>query len=89
MSAFSRATTFSVLMGATLLASPLTARAADTIAAAPAAAAMPATVLDSPASPRETVEQRIAELHTSLAITPSQEADRERCFQCEAVPRPR
>ncbi len=70
MSSFPRAMTFSVLMGATLLASPLIARAAD-----PAAAA-PASLQASPAeAPRETVEQRIAELHTSLAITPTQEAD--------------
>jgi hypothetical protein len=75
MSSISRATTFSVLMGATLLASPLIARAADTVAAAPTTVAASATSLANPASPRETVEQRIAELHTSLAITPSEEAD--------------
>jgi hypothetical protein len=71
MSSFHRAITFSVLMGASLLASPLIARAADTVVAA-----APASMQASPAdAPRETVEQRIAQLHTSLAITPSQEAD--------------
>ena len=66
MSSFPRSMTFSVLMGATLLANPLIARAADTSAAAPASMQTNKTE-----APRETVEQRIAELHTSLGITPS------------------
>ena len=70
MSTFSRAITFSVLMGASLLTSPLIARAADSAAAAPGSAQVTPGE-----APRETVEQRIAQLHTSLAITPSQEAD--------------
>ena len=70
MSSFPRSMAFSVLMGATLLANPLIARAADTSAAAPASMQTNKTE-----APRETVEQRIAELHTSLGITPSQEAD--------------
>ncbi len=69
MSLSARTTTFSVLIGAALLASPLIARAADTAAA-------PASMQASRAeAPRETVDQRIADLHTSLAITAGQEAD--------------
>ena len=70
MSSFLRLVTFSVLMGATLLASPLIARAADTVATAPAS--MQASPTE---TPKETVDQRIAQLHASLAITPSEEAD--------------
>ncbi len=70
MSTFSRAITFSVLMGASLLSSPLIARAADSAGAAPAS-----TLVSPSEAPRETVEQRIVQLHTSLAITPSEEAD--------------
>jgi len=55
-------------MGATMLAAPLSARAADSTAPAPAAVAMTA-------STPETVEQRITSLHASLKITPAEETN--------------
>lgn len=70
MSYFARPTTLSVLMGAALLASPLIARAAEPVAAPAAMQATPPEV-----APMETVDQRITDLHASLAITPAQESD--------------
>jgi hypothetical protein len=72
MSSFSRTIAISALMGATILAVPLAAMAADSTATA-ATQAAPATT--APAAPRETVEQRIASLHASLGITAGEEAD--------------
>jgi hypothetical protein len=56
----------SALVGAAMLAGPLSAVAAD--ATPPAATA-------AQEAPRETVEQRITSLHASLAITPAEERD--------------
>jgi hypothetical protein len=70
MSYRARNTTVSILIGAMLLAGPMTARADDPVAPAPA------SIQTAPAeqSPGETVDQRIAALHASLAITAGQEA---------------
>jgi hypothetical protein len=70
MSSFSRTIAMSALMGATMLASPLAAMAAD---GAPPAMAQSAPAIS--AAPRETVEQRISSLHDSLGITAAEEAD--------------
>jgi protein CpxP len=73
---FARSVAIAALMGATMLASPLTARA-DT---ATNAAIQLAQAAQSPAgkgateSKGETVEQRITNLHAALKITPAQEA---------------
>jgi hypothetical protein len=67
MSSFFRTFAMSALMGAGMLASPLTAMAADNVP--PVVAQAP------PAAPRETVEQRISSLHDSLGITAGEEAD--------------
>jgi hypothetical protein len=72
MSSFSRTIAISALIGATTLAGPLAAMAADS-AAATGTQATPATTAQ--AAPRETVEQRIASLHTSLGITAGEESD--------------
>ena len=61
-----RTITIPALLGAMVLASPL---------AAMAAVNTPQTATKTMVTPRETVEQRIATLHTSLAITPGEEAD--------------
>jgi protein CpxP len=77
MPSFSRTIAISALMGATMLATPLTAMAADstTPASPPAQATMPQsqTAAPTPQATRETVEQRIATLHASLQITPAEE----------------
>jgi periplasmic protein CpxP/Spy len=72
MSSFFRTIAMSTVMGATILACPLTAMAADSVTQA-ASQAAPATT--APEAPLETVEMRIASLHASLAITPGEEAD--------------
>jgi LTXXQ motif family protein len=72
MSSFSRTIAMSALVGASMLAGPLTATAADTVAPAATRAAQEATPRE---TPRETIEQRIASLHASLAITAGEEAD--------------
>lgn len=72
MSSLSRSIAMSALLGATVMAGPLSAMAADSTPpavtqTAPAAAAQHAL--------RETIEQRIASLHDSLGITAGEEAD--------------
>jgi protein CpxP len=75
---FARSVAIAVLMGATMLASPLTAARADTAADAAIQLAQ-ATAPQSPAatgptqSKGETVEGRITTLHAALKITPDQE----------------
>ena len=64
MASLSRIIAMSALIGTTILAAPISAIAAD--------ATPPATTQD---VPRETIEQRIASLHASLAITPAEEKD--------------
>src|SRR4029077_10730121 len=74
---FARSVAIGALMGATVLALPLAAARADTVANAPIQLAQAA---QSPAgkgateTKGETVEQRITNLHTALKITPAQEA---------------
>ena len=74
-----RSLAIATLMGATMLASPLTAARADTVTNAATQLAQ-ATTPQSPAAKGatetkgETVEQRIATLHTALKITPDEDA---------------
>jgi hypothetical protein len=68
-----RSLAFTALMGATMLAMPLSARAADNTAPSAQAAATPAP--SAAAMKAETVEERIATLHEDLKITPAEEAD--------------
>ena len=72
MPTFSRTVAMTAWLGATMLASPLTAMAADTVPPA-LNQAEPASAVQQ--SPRETVEQQIASLHASLGITAGEEAD--------------
>ena len=77
---FARSIAIAALLGATMLASPMTAARADSASAAPSRAtqgAVPqATVgAGAMATKPETVEQRITSLHTALKITPPEEAD--------------
>ena len=74
-----RSFAFAALMGATMLAAPLTAARADP----PTVKTVQGTSQAMPASPAgaaatvakgETVEQRIATLHTALKITPDEDA---------------
>jgi periplasmic protein CpxP/Spy len=67
------------LMGATMLAGPLTATRAESAANAPiqqaqAAAPQNRAATRATQTKGETVEQRIAELHTALRITPAQDS---------------
>ncbi len=76
---FTRSVAIAALMGATMLASPLTAARADTATNAPIQLAQAAAPQSQPAAgatetKAETVEQRITSLHTSLQITPNEEA---------------
>jgi protein CpxP len=75
MSSFSRTITISTLMGAAMLASPLTVMAADSTAPVSPQATMSKgeAASPTPAATRETVEQRITTLHESLKITPAEE----------------
>jgi len=66
-----RSVAIAALLGTTLLAGPLAAQPAAIVAAAPAAQSA-ATATD---SRPETVEQRIASLHTALKITAGEEAN--------------
>ncbi len=59
----------SALMGATFLSAPLNAQPQTE------QAAMQRSDTQSPATVRETVDQRISNLHMALQITPGQEAD--------------
>ncbi len=75
---FVRSFAIAVLMGATMLVSPLTAARADSANTAPSqTAATPQTKVAAGAmgTKAETVEQRIASLHAALKITPQEEAD--------------
>jgi len=72
MSSFSRTIAMSALLGAMIVASPLTAMAAGSV---PSADIQAAQATAAKTSPRETVEQRIASLHASLGITAGEEAD--------------
>ncbi len=77
-----RSVAIAALMGATMLASPLTAARADGAATAPiqlAQAATPPAQTTAPGAAKktrgETVELRIAKLHRELKITPDEEAN--------------
>ena len=82
---FARSAAIAALMGATILAGPLTAARADTVASAalqlaqaapqnPAAAgATQSKAAGTTQSKGETVEERIKDLHAALRITPDQE----------------
>jgi hypothetical protein len=75
-----RSVAIAALMGATMLASPLTAARADGVSAAPmqlAQAAAPSHHAAAGATQMkgETVEQRITSLHAALKITPDEEAN--------------
>jgi protein CpxP len=76
---FNRSIAIAALMGATILAGPLTAARADTVANAAfqlAQATTPQTQAGAAATATkgETVEQRISTLHTALKITPDEDA---------------
>jgi hypothetical protein len=73
-----RAVAIAALMGATMLASPLTAAPANGVAGAPTQPAQAAAPKKSAAAGAtegkpETVEQRIISLHSALDITPAEE----------------
>jgi protein CpxP len=75
---FARSVAIAALMGATTLASPLSAARADTatnaaIQLAQAAAPQNPAATGATEGQGETVEQRITTLHTALKITPGQE----------------
>jgi protein CpxP len=77
---FVRSVAIATLLGATMLASPLTAARADSASTAPshmtqAAAPQKKVAAGAMATKAETVEQRISSLHTALKITPQEEAD--------------
>ena len=75
---FARPVAIAALMGATMLATPLSAARADSAVKAPIQLAQ-APNTQSPAAkgatqgPSVTVEQRIKDLHTALKITPNEE----------------
>ena len=76
---FSRSVAIAALMGATMLAGPLTAARAASAANVPIQLAQAAAPQHRAAAAAiqtkgETVEQRIAELHTALQITPGQDS---------------
>jgi hypothetical protein len=76
---FARSIAIAALMGATMLATPLSAARADTAGNAViqlAQAASPKSGAGAAATETkgETVEQRITELHAALKIAPDQEA---------------
>jgi periplasmic protein CpxP/Spy len=79
-----RSVAVAALLGATMLASPLsTARAAPPAStpmpsaqtAAPASPPAASAATSTPATKGETVEERITSLHTALQITPNEEAN--------------
>ena len=68
-----------LLLGATMLAGPLSAARADSARApafqlAQASAPQSEAAAESAATPQDTVEQRITSLHAELGITPDQDA---------------
>jgi periplasmic protein CpxP/Spy len=73
---FARSVAIAALMGATVLAVPLAARADANVPIQLAQAAAPQSSAGSGATETkgETVEQRITNLHAALKITPAQEA---------------
>jgi protein CpxP len=71
---FSRSFAFAALMGATMLVSPLAAANAAEFRVAQAATPQTHAAEAATASKGETVEQRIASLHTGLKITPDEDA---------------
>jgi periplasmic protein CpxP/Spy len=75
---FARSVAIAALMGATMLAGPLTAARADSanapIQLAQAAAPQNRAATRATQTKGETVEQRIADLHTALQITPDQDS---------------
>ena len=78
-SPFARSVAIAALMGATMLAGPLTLARADTAAdaaiqLAQATAPQSRAAAGATETKGETVEQRITDLHTSLKITPDQES---------------
>jgi protein CpxP len=75
---FVRSVAIAALMGATVLALPLTAARPDTLADAPiqlAQAAQSPAAKEATETKGETVEQRITDLHAALKITADQEAN--------------
>ena len=75
---FARSVAIAALMGATILASPLTAARADTVTSAAlqlaqAAAPQNPAAAGATQSKGETVEERITNLHAALKITPDEE----------------
>jgi hypothetical protein len=78
LASFPRPLAIAALLGATMLASPLNPARADTVAnatfqLAQASAPQSPAGVGATASKGETVEQRIATLHTALKITPDEE----------------
>jgi hypothetical protein len=76
---FARSVAIAALMGATMLASPLTAARADTainaaIQLAQAAAPQNPAAAGATETKGETVAQRIKDLHAALKITPEQDS---------------
>jgi protein CpxP len=69
---FARSAAIAALIGATVLASPLTSARADSTANAAIQLAQAAT--GSTETKMETVEQRITDLHAALKITPDEES---------------
>ena len=69
-----RSVAVAALMGATILASPLTAARADTTTSRPIQLAQAQPGAAPAETKMETVEQRIADLHAALKITPAEEA---------------
>ena len=77
---FARSVAIAALLGATMLAAPMTAARAESTSAAPSQAAQGATPqaqvgAGAMATKAETVEQRITSLHAALKITQPQEAN--------------
>jgi protein CpxP len=73
---YSRSIAILALAGATMLATPMIVMAADgapPAATQPGQAAVATNAAPTPEAPRETVEQRITNLHASLQITPGEE----------------
>lgn len=79
-SPFARSVAVAALLGATMLASPLTAARADSASNTPGQVTQGAVpqakvAAGAMATKAETVEQRITSLHAALKITPPEEAD--------------
>ena len=76
---FVRSIAIATLMGATMLASPLTAARAESATQAPIQLAQTAApgnqaAMETAEAKAETVEQRITSLHSALQITPAEES---------------